>query len=89
MSKEHKGIYYPPCKDDYLVAITVIEYKMRVLSNKFRKDDGSLIQDIKFSDLNKAAQLKLLDEQGLKFKTFGDSTQIIEKRKPTTTKRRR
>ena len=35
-----KGIYYPPCKDDYLVAITVIEYKMRILSNKFRKDDG-------------------------------------------------
>ena len=55
----------------------------------FRKDDGTLISDIKFSDLNKAAQLKLLDEQGLKFKTFGDSTQIIEKRKPTTTKRRR
>ena len=34
-----KGIYFAPCKDDYLVAITVIEYKMRVLSNKFRKDD--------------------------------------------------
>ena len=35
-----KAIDYPPCKDDYLVAITVIEYKMRVLSNKFRSDDG-------------------------------------------------
>ena len=35
-----KSIDYPPCKDDFLVAITVSEYKMRVLSNKFRKDNG-------------------------------------------------
>ena len=57
----------------------------------FRKKDGTLISDIKFTDLNKAAQLKLLDEQGLKFRVFGDQTEIIEKRKPipTTQKRRR
>ena len=57
----------------------------------FRKKDGTLISDIKFTDLNKAAQEKLLDEQGLKFRVFGDQTEIIEKRKPipTTQKRRR
>ena len=55
----------------------------------FRKKDGTLISDIKFTDLNKAAQEKLLDEQGLKFRVFGDQTEIIEKRKPTTTKKRR
>lgn len=55
----------------------------------FRKEDGTLISDIKFTDLNKAAQLAILDSQGLKFKRFGDSTEIIEKRKPTTTKGRR
>ena len=60
MSKEHKGIYYPPCKDDYLVAITVIEYKMRVLSNKFRKDDGGLKNEtayIKWAKLKDAKNL--------------------------------
>jgi len=48
MSKEHKGIYFPPCKDDYLVAITVIEYKMRVLSNKFRSDDGGWSNEVAY-----------------------------------------
>ena len=60
MSKEHKGIYYPPCKDDYLVAITVIEYKMRVLSNKFRKDDGAWISEkgfVQWSRLKDARNL--------------------------------
>ena len=60
MMKKHKGIYYPPCKDDYLVAITVIEYKMRVLSNKFRKDDGSWISEkgyVQWSRLKDARDL--------------------------------
>lgn len=43
-----KGIYFAPCKDDYLVAITVIEYKMRVLSNKFRKDDGGWTNEVAY-----------------------------------------
>ena len=37
---------------------------------KFRKDDGSLIQDIKFSDLNEAAQKALLNDQGLRFNPY-------------------
>ena len=54
----------------------------------FRKTDGTLIQDVKFTDLNEAAQKKLLDEQGLKFRTFGDSTEIIEKPKRTGRRKR-
>lgn len=53
---------------------------------KFRKDDGSLIQDIKFSDLNKAAQLKLLNDQGLRFNPRTD--EIEEKPKRTGRKKR-
>ena len=54
---------------------------------KFRNDDGSLIQDIKFSDLNKAAQLKLLNDQGLRFNPRTD--EIEEKPKRTGRKTRR
>ena len=53
------------------------------------KEDGTLISDINFSDLNKAAQDAILDSQGLRFKRFGDTTEIIEKRKPTTTGKNR
>jgi len=53
---------------------------------KFRNDDGSLIQDIKFSDLNKAAQLKLLNDQGLRFNPRTD--EIEEKPKRTGRKKR-
>ena len=55
-----KCIDYPPCKDDFLVAITVIEYKMRVLSNKFRKDDGGWKNEtayIKWAKLKDAKNL--------------------------------
>ena len=55
-----KSIDYPPCKDDFLVAITVIEYKMRVLSNKFRKDDGGWKNEtayIKWAKLKDAKNL--------------------------------
>ena len=55
----------------------------------FRTKDGSLITDIKFTDLNKNAQEAILDSQGLKFRVFGDQTEIIEKRKPISTKRKR
>ena len=55
-----KSIDYPPCKDDFLVAITVIEYKMRVLSNKFRKDDGGWLNEtayVKWAKLKDAKNL--------------------------------
>ena len=51
----------------------------------FRKKDGSLITDIKFTDLNKKAQEALLKEQGLKFK----GTDIVEIFRPSSAKRKR
>ena len=52
----------------------------------FRKEDGSLITDVKFTDLNKKAQLALLKEQGLKFNRKGE---IVEIFRPSSTKRKR
>jgi len=54
---------------------------------KFRKEDGSLIQDIKFSDLNKAAQLKLLNDQGLRFNPRTDEIEDKPKRTGRRTRR--
>tara|TARA_B100000161_G_scaffold75114_1_gene51742 strand:- start:4637 stop:7465 length:2829 start_codon:yes stop_codon:yes gene_type:complete len=47
---------------------------------KFRKDDGSLIQDIKFSDLNEAAQKALLNDQGLRFNPRTDEIEVKPKK---------